>query len=300
MYVILGATGNVGSLIAKTLLSRGEKIRVVGRDAGRLSKFSTKGAEAVVASVMDADALTTAFTGARAAFLMIPPGITSPDYRADQEKTSDAIAAAVEKSELRYAVNLSSIGAHAPSGTGPVMGQHNTEQKLNRIAGLHVLHLRPASFMENELNSIGLIQNMSVYGSALKGDLKLPLIATRDIGSYAAERLLKLDFSGKQKQELLGERDLTMNEAASIIGRGIGKADLRYTQFSYAQVEQVLLQMGVSQKTAKTFIELYQGMNNGIVAAEEPRSAANTTPTSFERFVQDVFVPAYKGQAATA
>jgi uncharacterized protein YbjT (DUF2867 family) len=300
MYVILGATGNIGSLIARTLLSRGEKIRVVGRDVGRLSKFSTKGAEAVTASVMDADALTTAFTGARAAFLMIPPGITSPDYRADQEKTSDAIAAAVEKSELRYAVNLSSIGAHAPSGTGPIMGQHNAEQKLNRIEGLHVLHLRPASFMENELNSIGLIQNMSVYGSALKGDLKLPLIATRDIGSYAAERLLKLDFSGKQKQELLGERDLTMNEAASIIGRGIGKADLRYTQFSYAQVEQVLLQMGVSQKTAKTFIELYQAMNNGTVAAEETRSAANTTPTSFERFVQDVFVPAYKGQAATA
>src|SRR5579864_4269883 len=281
MYVILGATGHIGSVIANTLISRGEKIRVVGRDAGRLSKFSTKGAEAYIANATDSEALTHAFTGARAAFLMIPPGITSPDYRADQEKTSDAIAAAVEKSGLRYAVHLSSFGAHASSGTGPILGLHNSEKKLNSIPALHVLHLRPGSFMENELNSIGLIQNMGVYGSALKGDLKVPMIATRDIGSYAAERLLKLDFSGKQKQELLGERDLTINEAASIIGRGISKPDLRYTQFSYAQVEQVLLQMGISQKTATTLIEMYQGMNSGIVAAEESRSVANTTPTSF-------------------
>ena len=45
-YVILGATGNTGSIIVDTLLSGRKKVRVVGRDPGRLQRFVRKGAEA--------------------------------------------------------------------------------------------------------------------------------------------------------------------------------------------------------------------------------------------------------------
>src|SRR5271169_157951 len=72
-YVILGATGNTGSIIADALLLRRKKVRVVGRDAGRLERFVRQGAEAFTANVSDAAALTKAFRGARAAYLMLPP-----------------------------------------------------------------------------------------------------------------------------------------------------------------------------------------------------------------------------------
>jgi uncharacterized protein YbjT (DUF2867 family) len=300
MYVVLGATGNTGSVIANSLLLKGERVRVVGRDASRLERFVRKGAEAFTANVTDAAALTKAFTGARAAYLMLPPNMTSPDYRADQERESDAIAKAVKDSSLRYAVHLSSYGAQVSQGTGPIAGLHSSEQKLNAITGLNVLHLRAGYFMENNLAAIGMIQAMGVFGHALTPDLKHPMIATRDIGDYAAQRILKLDFSGKQTRELLGERDLSMNEATSVIARGIGKPDLRYVQFPYEQVQQVLEQMGIPPKTAGQFIEMYKAINEGVVAAREPRSAENTTPTSFEKFVLDIFVPAYQGKAATA
>jgi hypothetical protein len=91
-----------------------------------------------------------------------------------------------------------------------------------------------------------------------------------------------------------------MADVAVIISRGIGKPDLRYLQFTYEQVEQALVQMGVSAKTASSFIEMFQGMNNGIVAGLESRNAANTTPTSIETFVKDVLVPAYQGIAVGA
>src|ERR1700684_3979786 len=127
-YVILGATGNTGSIIADFLLSKGKKVRVVGRDAGRLQRFVRKGAEAFTGDVSDAAALTKALSGAQAAYLMLPP-ITS---REDQERESDAIAKAVTESGLRYAVHLSSYGAHVPEGTGPVTGLHSSEQKTQR------------------------------------------------------------------------------------------------------------------------------------------------------------------------
>jgi uncharacterized protein YbjT (DUF2867 family) len=300
MYTILGATGNTGSVITRKLLEQGEKVRVFGRSAGKLQQFVQKGAEAFVGDVKDVAALTKALSGVRAAYLMIPPGMSSPDYRAEQELDSDAISAAAKNAGLQYAVTLSSIGAHAPAGTGPILGSHNLEKKLNALERLNVLHLRPAFFMENHLNSIGMMQMMGIMGGALKPELKIPMIATRDIGAYAAERLLKLDFSGKHAQELLGERDLTMPEVAAVISRAIAKPDLRYVSFTYDQVEQAMEQMGTPAKTAASMIEMFQGMNNGIATASEPRSAENTTPTSIETFVKEVFVPAYNGKAVGA
>src|SRR6202142_4401322 len=211
MYVILGATGNTGSIIANFLLSKGKKVRVVGRDSGRLQRFVDKGAEAVTADMSDAAALTKAFSGARAAYLMLPPA-KSPE---EQERDSDAIAKAVRESGLRYAVHLSSYGAQVAEGAGPVSGLHSSEQKLNAISGLNVLHVRAAYFMENNLAAIGMTQGMGIFGNALLPDLKLPMVATRDVGNYAAQRLLNLDFSGKQTREVLGERDISMTEATA-------------------------------------------------------------------------------------
>src|SRR5882762_8163402 len=296
MYVILGASGNTGSIIANFLLSKGEKVRVVGREVGRLQRFARKGAEAFTAELSDAAVLTKAFSGARAAYLMLPP----LNSREDQERQSDAIAKAVKESGLRYAVHLSSYGAHVPQGTGPVAGLHASEQKLNAISDLNVLHLRAAYFMENNLTAIDMIHGMGLFGHALLPDLKLPMISTRDVGDYAAQRLLDLDFSGKQTRELLGERDLSMTEATAVIARGIGKPDLRYERFSYDQVRQALTQTGFSPKKAAVYLEMFEAINVGLLAAQEPRSPQNSTPTSFEKFVQDVFAPAYHGKAFTA
>jgi uncharacterized protein YbjT (DUF2867 family) len=96
-----------------------------------------------------------------------------------------------------------------------------------------------------------MIQEMGIFGHALLPDLKLPMMTTRDVGNYAAQRLLDLDFSDKQTRELLGERDLSMAEATTIIARGIDKQDLRYEQFPYDQVQQVLEQMGMPPKKAR-------------------------------------------------
>ena len=296
MHVILGASGNTGSIIADSLLSKGKKVRVVGRDAGRLQRFVRNGAEAFAATMSDAAALTKAFSGARAAYLMLPPAKS----REDQERDSDGIAKAVKESGLRYVIHLSSYGAQVPEGTGPVAGLHSSEQKLSAISGSNVLHLRAAYFMENNLAAIGMIRGIGVFGNALLPDLRVPMAATRDVGYYAAQRLLHLDFSGKQTRELLGERDLSMTEATAVIARGIGKPDLRYEQFPYDQVQQALTQMGVPPKGAALYIEMYKAINAGVLIPQEPRSRENTTPTSFETFVQDVFAPAYHGTAAAA
>lgn len=228
MYVVTGATGNTGHVVASRLLDQQKSVRVIGRSRDRLQALVDRGAEAFVADLTDQAALTKAFTGAEGVYAMIPPSMTSQDFRRDQRRVSDAIAGALEQAGVKHAVILSSVGADKPSGTGPVAGLHELEEVVNQIAGLNVVHLRAGYFMENTLGQPGAIQAMGKAAGPLRGDLKLPMIATKDAGQTVAELLLALDFTGKQARELLGQRDLSMDEVTSIIGKTIEKPDLKY------------------------------------------------------------------------
>jgi len=300
MYVITGATGNSGHVVAQKLLTHGEKVRAIGRSAGRLELLTGLGAEPFVCDLTDRTALAKAFAGAEGVYAMVPPDTTAQDYRAHQDRVTDALAAAVAESKVTHVVTLSSVGADKSDKTGPVVGLHLLENKLNQISGLNVLHLRAGYFMENTLAQIGIIKAMGMVAGPLRGELELPLIATRDIGEAAGERLIRLDFSGPQTRELLGQRDVSMAEVAGIIGRAIGRPHLTYMRVPNEQVRESLIQMGMSKSTANLILEMSDALNSGHMAALEQRSPENTTPTSYEAFVKAEFVPRFLGRPATA
>lgn len=300
MYVILGATGNTGSVATETLLAKKQQVRVVGRSKERLARFTVRGAEAFVADVTDSAALTKAFKGARGVYALIPPNITSPDIRAYQDQVTNSIVHALEAAKVTHAVVLSSIGADKAEKTGPVTGLHHLEKRLAQVPKLSTLCLRAGYFMENTLPQAGVIKTMGKMVGPVRSDLSLPPIASRDIGVAAAGALEKLDFIGHETRELLGQRDLTYIEIARIIGAAIGKTDLTYVQLPADQMIPALTQIGMSNNMATLLCEMADSLNTGYMRALEPRSAKTTTPTSFEDFVQKVFVPAYKGQAARA
>lgn len=300
MYVVLGATGNTGRVVANQLLAKGEKVRVVGRDAKRLEPFRQKSAEVATADATDPAALTKAFSGAKAVYALIPPNISAPDVRGHYQRVIDAIATAFEKSGVQHAVALSSVGADKPDKTGPVVGLHNLEQKLNGIPKLNVLYLRAGYFMENTLPQVGVIQAFGNVAGPLRSDLRVPMIATRDIGAAVAEALLNLDFQGKRTRELQGARDITYAEVAKVIGSAIGKPGLGYVQLPATQLKPALTQMGMSSNMADLLLEMSDSLNSGYMKMLEPRSPQNTTPTTYETFVADTFVPAFRGKAARA
>ena len=179
MYVVLGASGNTGSVVAKNLLARGQKVRVVGRNAANLQPLGAEGAEIFIGDAADASVLTKAFHNADAAYVMIPPNSGSNDYRAFQDQASDGIAAAIKNAGVKHVVSLSSFGADKSSGTGPVAGLHVLEEKLNQIDGANVLHLRAGYFMENTLPQVGAIRMVGSMIGPVSPALKLPMIATR-------------------------------------------------------------------------------------------------------------------------
>ena len=292
MIVITGAAGKTGSALAQALLQKRQKIRVVGRDVAKLSGLAAQGAEAAVGDLGDTKFLAKAFSGADAVYALIPPNFAVPDFRAYQGRIGESITEALKGSGVKHIVHLSSQGAHLPGGTGPIAGLHEQEGRLNQLAGVNVLHLRPTYFMENLLMNIDLIRKMNIMGSAVRGDVRFAMISTRDIAAYAADRLVARDFSGRSVADLLGQRDLSLTEAAAVIGRKLGKPDLRYVAFPYEDAEKGMIGMGLTPDMAKLYVEMSKALNDGLFAVNIPRTKENTTPTSIEEFA-DTFAKIY-------
>ena len=300
MYVVMGATGNTGSVVAKTLLARGEKVRAVGREAHKLAPLGQLGAEVVTADALDVATMAKAFAGATAAYVLLPPRAKDPDLLGSGDKMSTAITEAIRTSGISHVALLSSIGAQHPNKTGPIQALHTFEEKLRALPNLNVLFLRPGPFMENFLLLIPLVQSMGFLAGGIDSDLQIPMIATRDIGVAAADALQKLDFSGISTRELHGQRDISQNEAAVAIGAAIGKPKLSYKHFPAFLVEQGMKQMGIPGKTASLMSEMNEAANDGLLKPLEQRSQKNTTPTAIEDWAREVFAVAFRTKTAGA
>lgn len=297
---VLGATGNIGTALVHTLLNQGHQITAVARPSTRLDALAQAGATIKAGDAHDAALLTDALRGADAAFLMIPPNVTSPDVLGFMDQIGEATAQAVRAAGLKQAVHLSSIGADEAAGTGPVVGLHRQEARLNAIEGLNVVHLRPAYFMENLLANVGMIQHMGIAGSATKADATFPMVATKDIAAKAAEFLTADQLDNHAVQYILGPRDYSLAEATAAIGQAIGRPELPYVAFSYEDAKKGMVGAGLSENQADLYDEMTRNINEGKSMAAGPRDAASTTPTTVEEFAQAVFAPAFKAATAGA
>ncbi len=300
MYVITGATGNIGRAIAETLLTQGQPVRVIGRDAAKLQALVDRGAQARAGSLDDAAFLREAFAGATAVFVMTPPAYTAEDVRARANEVGAVVGEALAANKVTHVVHLSSLGADLLEGTGPVLGVHDQEERLAKIEGLNVLNLRPTFFMENLLGNVGLIQSAGINGGPLRADLSFPLIATRDVAAVAVEELTRREFTGSSHRVLLGAEDHTMADITRKIGQAIGKPDLAYVQFPYDQATEAMVGMGLSRDMAQAMVDLNRSMNEERGIKALPRDERSATPTTIDQFIDQVFVPVFRGSQQAA
>jgi uncharacterized protein YbjT (DUF2867 family) len=287
MYVITAATGNIGRIIATELLANGKKVRVIGRDASKLEEFVKLGADAMAGDVTYYDFVKKAFAGATTVFCLIPPNNKSDDFRKYQNTVARNYADSVKENKINNTVLLSSIGAHLKNGAGVVDGLADMETYFAELKDVNILNLRPSYFMENILGQIGVIKLMGIAGAPAKGDIAIPVVATKDIGAVAAKRLLNLDFKGNTVEYVLGPRNISYNEITAAIGKAIGKPDLKYVQFSYDDFTKNMVMAGYcSENVATGLAQLSEGINNGGVLNHYSRTEANTTPTTVEEFAK--------------
>jgi uncharacterized protein YbjT (DUF2867 family) len=288
MITVIGASGHIGKALAGQLLAAGEKVRAVARSADKLAPLAAKGAEVLAGNATDAAFLARAFQGATAAFAFFPPDPQSDDYGAAQDRMGEAIISAMRTSGIGHVVFMSSIGADVGQGAGLIAGLHRQEERFKALSGANVLLLRPGFFMTNFEFMAGLIKSQGIAGGGLAADMPLPMIAPTDIATVAVKALRSRDWTGIVVRDLLGPRNLTLAEATSILGQRIGRPELKYVQFNYADLEKALLQMGMKSSYAGLYVEMCRGFNEGKLVPRLGRSPDAPTPTRFEDFTDEL------------
>jgi uncharacterized protein YbjT (DUF2867 family) len=149
------------------------------------------------------------------------------------------------------------------------------------------------SFMDNLLRQVAPIKNQGVFFSPIAGDRKLPACATRDIAAAAAKLLLDRSWSGQGSVAVLGPGDLSFNDMAGIMSEVLGKP-VRYQQIPFDAYKARFIGFGMSEAMAQGMTDMAAAKNDGLDNAE-PRTAENTTPTSFRQWCEEVLKPAVLG-----
>ena len=264
MFVVLGASGNTGKVVAETLLSQKKNVRVVVHDASKGQAWKEAGADVSVADIEDGAALERAFSGAEGAYVLLPPNFSSTQVRVDNNRRTGTVAAAIEAARVPHVVMLSSIGAQQPSGTGTVLGLRDAEATFTRSPAAATF-LRAAYFMENWSRALFAV-TQGVLPTFLLADKAIPMVATRDIGTAAA-RLLAEGGSGKRVIELAGPREYSPRDVAAALARVVGKP-ITVQEAPEEAMAPAMMGAGMNAEWARLFQELTHGLNAGIVVWE--------------------------------
>lgn len=264
MYIVTGATGQTGSIVAKTLLEKGVPVRVIVRSEEKGKPWKDLGAEIAVADVRDAEALKKAVKGGTVLYLMNPPDYQSDDPIVEGAKVIKAFQAAIENSTLEKIVVLSAVAAHLPSGTGPIVSLHRLEEAFKN-SRIPVTFVRPVHFMENWNSTLDAVKSDGVLPSMhLPLDAKFPQIATEEVGRVVAESMLE-KTEGIEVKELAGI-GYSPNDVAEAFSQVLGKPVVA-VPVPEDQWLEILGTFG-SPRNAEILSELFSASNAGFLTFE--------------------------------
>lgn len=217
MYAILGVTGQVGGAAAQTLLSQGQAVRVIVRDAAKGKEWADRGAEVAVADMNDSEALEKALTGVEGAYVMVPPAFYPQENYPETRGVIAALKKALTAAKVPKIVVLSSVGSHRTSGLGVITQTHILEQELSEL-DLARAYVRAAWFMDNAQWDIEMAREGKIINCLYPLDRKIPMVSTIDIGEVVAKTLQE-HWQGERIIELEGPEEVSPEDIANTFAR---------------------------------------------------------------------------------
>lgn len=265
MYAITGITGQVGGVVANTLLAQGKAVRAVVRSAEKGASWAARGCDVALAEMHDVDALQRAFEGAEGVFVLLPPVFDpSPDFAESRRNIASLRAALLAAGPSRVVV-LSTIGAQAVQPN--LLNQLGIMEQELRTLPMPVAFLRAAWFFENAVWDVEPARERGVIPSFLQPlDKPVPMVATDDIGRVAAS-LLQDVWAGVRVVELEGPRRVTPVEIADAFAEAMGRP-VRTEVVARDQWESLFRSQGMQNPLPR--MQMLDGFNEGWIEFEAP------------------------------
>jgi len=281
MFAVTGITGNVGSVVARSLLESGHSVRAIVRDESKGDPWATRGCEIAVADIFDAKALTKASQSTEGVFVLVPPVFDPKPGFPEARAVASALKSALAAAKPGKVVYLSTIGADAKEAN--LLTQHTIIEDALRELPVPVTFLRPAWFMENASWDVATAQNEGMISSFLQPlDRAVPMIATADIGNLAAQ-LLQETWTGNRVVELEGPTRVTPHDIAGAFSRLLGRP-VRAQVVPRESWESLFLSQGMQNPLPR--IRMLDGFNEGWIDFERGAASSRKGATRLETALQ--------------
>ena len=291
MIVITAPTSTIGHQVLENVLASGEPVRVIARDPSHLPPQARDRVEVILGSHGDLDVISKAFAGADAVFWLVPPDPRATSVEAAYVGFTGPACQAFQNQGVKRVVGITALGRGTPQAdrAGFVTGSIAMDDLIAR-SGVSYRAVANPSFMDNLLRQAAPIKNKGVFFSPIDGDRKLPTCATRDIAAVCARLLIDSTWSGVEHAAVLGPEELSFNDMAQIMSEVLGKP-VRFQQIPFEAYKSQFVELGMSEAMAQGMTDMAAAKNEGLDNAE-PRTAGNTTPTSFRQWCEEELKPA--------
>ncbi|WP_343730746.1 NAD(P)H-binding protein [Duganella sp.] len=272
MYVITGITGQVGSALGKQLLAAGLPVRAVVRDAAKGAAWAARGAEVALADLNDAAALTHAFNGAEAVFVLLPPTFDPTEGFPEARRTIAALREALAAARPERVVALSTIGAQAARPN--LLNQLGIMERELGALELPLTFLRAGWFIENSLWDVASARATGTIASYLQPlDRPVAMVACADISALAAE-LLQQTWTGHRVVELEGPVRISPADIAASFSRLLEK-EVSVHAVPRNDWAALFIAQGMRNPTPR--MQMLDGFNQGWIEFEgQPRKGTTT------------------------
>lgn len=253
MCLLTGATGDVGSRVARLLLERGIRPRLLARSEEKARALFGDQVDVSVGDLASPDTIRAAVHGINTVFLVnVGPEIPQ----------RDRVAATICKQlGVRKIVKLSSLDVEQGLAIG---AWHEKGEAAIREIGIAFTFVRPTGFMSNLLAWAPSIKAEGVVRSST-ADGRRPFIHSEDIASVCVAALLSDEYTGNALP-ITGPDSLTFRETTDIIGEAIGKP-LSYQVISDEQARERYSRISGSPEETEAHVALWRAIRDGRLAA---------------------------------
>ena len=230
MNLILGASGTVGSRVARGLLQRGEPVRAVSRDPSRLADLTRRGAVAVRGDLRTADWMPAALEGVKTVVLsthgLVPPTRDNHPGVADDAGNRRIIDAAARAGVEHIVFVSATSGANSPALFGQV--KYRAEQYLRAATSVVHTIIRPSVYIETH-GLLLMAEPFRAKGSVLffgHGATKLNWISADDVAEHILNAI-QSDAPRNRTTVIGGPDKFSRVEVLAIIEEAVGRTARR-------------------------------------------------------------------------
>lgn len=266
--VLSGSLGHISKPLATALIAKGHSVTIISSKADRQKDIENMGAKAAIGTMDDTGFLAATFKGADIVYTMVPPvNFFDPnlDITAHYVQLANNFKQAILSAGVTKVIHLSTIAAHTDKGNGMLAYGYAIENVLNTLPDhVAIKVMRPVGFYYNMFAFIPAIKNAgSIFQNYGGAGLKEPWVSPMDIAETIAEEI-ELPFEGR-KVRYIASDEVTPNEVASILGKAIGKPDLKWVVISNEDFKANLFRAGFSTQAAEGLASMNAGRESGVL-----------------------------------